>query len=105
MGSRDTADASPGDRRRPLNMTRVGTYQRLMDVQDQIAWALYERGISDQTIVEALDASEPPDALGLHEVDLYLDGLRRYVGLLGGRLELRAVFDEEVISLIPDAPS
>jgi hypothetical protein len=36
--------------------------------------------------------SRPPE-------DLYLSALGHYVGALGGRLEVRAVFDDEVIQV------
>ena len=79
---------------RPLNPIRIGTYERLMDAQDAVARALYERGVGDAAIAAALDECEPADTTSVHDVDLYLGVLSRYVELLGGRLELQAVFDD-----------
>lgn len=37
-----------------------------------------------------------------HEEDLYLSTLRSYVEALGGRLELRAVFPDEIVTIGSD---
>ena len=49
-------------RQRPVNEKRVATYERLMAAEDQIAEALDRRGVSDETIMAALAASEPEGA-------------------------------------------
>jgi hypothetical protein len=85
-----------------LNLTRIGTYERLMEAQDAVAKALYGRGVSDRAIAAALDECEPADTTGVHDVDLYLGVLARYVELLGGRLELQAVFAEAEVRLLAE---
>jgi hypothetical protein len=88
---------------KPLNERRVAAYERLMDAEEQIAQARSERGVSPATIDAALAASEPADSeMGPDEEpqeDLYLATLTRFVGALGGHLEVNAVFPEETITL------
>ncbi len=52
------------------------------------------RGVRETAIADAVDAS-----LAAQDDCLYLSTLSRYVGELGGRLELRAVFPDETIVL------
>ena len=91
-------------RQRAVNQKRVATYERLMDAGDRIAEALYRAGVSDETIMAALAASEPEGASFEHELDLYLVTLARYVAALGGQLELRAVFPDQVVVLGSQPP-
>lgn len=82
---------------------RIRVYQRLMDAQDEIAHARYARGVDHAVIEAALDASESgPTAAELRE-DLYLASLRHYIEALGGRLEVRAVFPQEAITVLASA--
>jgi hypothetical protein len=86
----------------PLNERRVAAYERLMDAEELIAHARYERGVSDETILDALEASEPEGAHFEHEDELYLTVLGRYVATLGGVLELRAVFPEGTVVVLSE---
>ncbi len=91
-------------RQRPLNEKRIATYERLMAAEDQIAEALYSHGVSDETIMAALAASEPDGSSFEHELDRYLITLARYVSALGGQLELRAVFPDQTVVLLNEPP-
>lgn len=83
----------------PVNETRVEIYKRLMEAQELIAHALYRRGVSDAAVQEALDTADENLTEDERREDLYLSALARYVEMLGGRLELRAIFDDEEIVL------
>lgn len=83
----------------PVNAVRVELYRRLMEAQEQIARALYRRGVSDERVRAALDAIDERLTEDERREDLYLSALSRYVEALGGRLEVRAVFGEEAIVL------
>ena len=88
----------------PVNEARARVYEQLMEAQERIAAARLRRGASRQAIDMALAASE--QANGEREHDLYVSALEHYVAALGGRLEadqgeLRAVFAEELIRLLP----
>jgi hypothetical protein len=87
---------------RSLNEQRVATYVRLMDAQERIAQALSRHGVSDARIDEALGVSELDSSEAEPEDDLYLGSLARYVGALGGHLEVRAVFPDETITVRRD---
>ena len=94
---RSTSPASVNDKRSEI-------YARLMDAQERIARRLYERGVSHENVLEALDAVDeqlPDDA---RREDLYLSALACYVAALGGRVEVRAVFDGDEI-LVREEPS
>jgi hypothetical protein len=76
---------------------RAQIYKRLMAAQEQIAHRLYERGVSHQAVLEALDAVDERISEDERREDLFVSALGRYVEALGGRLEIRALFGEEQI--------
>ncbi len=82
----------------PVNEMRAEIYERLMEAQDRIARARYERGVSDELVQAALDTADESLSEAERREDLYLSALAHYVEALGGRLEVRAVFgDDEVL--------
>jgi hypothetical protein len=83
--------------KRPVNDARSRLYQRLMEAEERIAHALYQRGVSDQEVQSALDASDERLSDDDRREDLYLAALGHYVEALGGRLEVRALFGDEAI--------
>ena len=86
------------DRDEPVNTMRAELYRRLMEAQEQIAHVLYQRGVSHDRVVVALDAVDEEISDDQRREDLYLSGLEHYVAALGGRLEVRAVFgDHEIL--------
>ena len=85
------------DREDPVNETRARLYARLMDAQDQIAVRLYQRGVSDRAVQDALDVVDEELSDADRREDLYLAALARYVAALGGHIEVRAVFEGEEI--------
>jgi hypothetical protein len=56
-------------------------------------------------MAEALAVSQPNISRIEQEEDVYLSTVARYVAALGGRLEVRAVFGEETITLLGDPDS
>ncbi|MBV8944216.1 MAG: XRE family transcriptional regulator [Solirubrobacterales bacterium] len=85
---------------RPLNERRVTAYRRLMDAELRLAEARRRRGVSQATIAEALEVSQPNVSRIEQEQDVYLSTLARYVAALGGHLEVLAVFDDETVTLL-----
>ena len=81
---------------------RVQIYKALMEAQDQIAQALYRRGVSDRTVQDALDAVDERMSEDERRENLYLSALAHYVEALGGRLEIRAVFDVDNVVVVGD---
>jgi hypothetical protein len=86
----------------PVNETRAELYARLMSAQEQIAQRLYEHGVGHEAVEAALDAVDEGLADDWRREDLYLSSLAIYVGALGGRLELRAVFDGDAVLIRDD---
>jgi methanogenic corrinoid protein MtbC1 len=76
---------------------RAELYRRLMEAEQEIAVAAYRRGVSDGEVQAALDAVDEDLSEDERRQDLYLAALARYVDALGGQLEVRAVFGDEVI--------
>ncbi len=57
------------------------------------------RDVTQQVLAEALDVSQPNVSRIEHQDDVFLSTLRSYVEALGGRLEVRAVFDDLTVDL------
>jgi transcriptional regulator with XRE-family HTH domain len=85
---------------RPLNEGRVAGYRRLMEAELRLAEVRRRRGVSQATIADALDVSQPNISRVEQEDDVYLSTLARYVAALGGHLEVLAVFPEETVTLL-----
>jgi hypothetical protein len=66
-----------------------------MESERTIAEARHRRGVSDAALQEAIDVSDREASSD--DADVYLSSLARFVGALGGHLEVRAVFPEEEI--------
>lgn len=81
----------------PVSEMRVAIYRRLLEAEEQIAHARYRRGVSNEVVQDALDAIDERMSPDERSEDLYLSALRYYVEALGGRVEVRAVFDDESI--------
>lgn len=78
--------------------SRVEIYKRLMEAQERIAHALYRRGLSNEVVQDALNSADERLSDVERIEDLYLSALAHYVDVLGGRLEVRAIFgDQEII--------
>jgi hypothetical protein len=92
------------DSEEPVNETRAQIYARLMDAQELIAQRLYRRGVRDESVLKALDVIDEQLSDAERREDLYLAALARYVAALGGRLEVRAVFDSAEILVRREPP-
>lgn len=84
---------------KPVNETRARVYEQLMEAQQRIAQARYRHGVSNEAVLAALDEADERLSDDERREDLYLSLLGHYVAALGGRLEVRAVFAEEEISV------
>lgn len=81
----------------PVNEMRAALYERLMEAQERIAHARYRSGVSNRVVQAALDVADERLTEDEQREDLYLSALTHYVEALGGRLEVRAVFDDESV--------
>ena len=81
-----------------MNTKRGEIYARLMEAEERIAQRLYDRGVSHEQVLAALDAVDERMSDEERREDLYLAALAHYVAALGGRIEVRAVVgDEEIL--------
>ena len=60
------------------------------------------RGASQRELARTMGVSQANISRVEHEDDIYLSSLDSYVRALGGRLEIRAVFPDETVSLYVD---
>jgi hypothetical protein len=74
---------------------RVLAYQRLMRADARLAAARERVAPGAKPMTDSVDPAELD-----REQDLYLATLARYVASLGGRLEVRAVFAGEAVTLL-----
>jgi transcriptional regulator with XRE-family HTH domain len=88
----------------------MALYRRVMEADVRVAALRLgelrrRRGVSQTLVADALDVSQPNvSRLELQE-DLRVSTLARYVAALGGDLELRAIFEDETIPLLPASGS
>jgi len=61
------------------------------------------RGVTQAEIAASWESTQSNMSRFEHAQDTYLSTLSRYVAALGGRLELRVVFPDQVVDLTPGA--
>ena len=89
-------------KRRPLDAEgrkRVDEMKRAMTLQVALVELREQRGLSQAAVAEDLGTSRPNVSRIESEVDVRLSTLERYIEALGGRLEIRAIFDDESVTL------
>jgi DNA-binding XRE family transcriptional regulator len=86
---------------------RLERYRRLVEAEIRLGTldlgALRRRRrVSQAVVADALDVSQPNISRIEQQDDIRLSTLGHYVAALGGRLEVRAVFDDESVELLSD---
>jgi hypothetical protein len=90
---------------KPVNVMRARLYERLMEAQERIAHQRYAHGVSNESVLAALDTADERLSDEERREDLYLSALAHYVQALGGRLEVRAVFGDEPVLVRREPPA
>lgn len=85
----------------PERMARIGTMVEALRDAMALAEVREDTGRTQADIGEALGVSQANVSRIERQEDLYLSTLREYVEALGGRLEIRAVFPDRVVTLDP----
>lgn len=90
----------------PVDDELLAFHRRLIDVQLRLAeLALADlrrsRDVSQTAVAQMLDVSQPNVSRIEQTDDLRLSTLARYIAALGGDLQLRAVFPEGAVELLP----
>jgi DNA-binding XRE family transcriptional regulator len=78
----------------PVRRARVDDAKHAMREALALSELRASRDVTQQVLAEALDVTQPNVSRIEHEDDVFLSTLRSYVEALGGRLEVRAVFDD-----------
>jgi DNA-binding XRE family transcriptional regulator len=89
-------------RRRPItpeSRERIDEVKRTMEFQVRLHELRERRGATQAAVAERLGTSRPNVSRIETEEDVRVTTLERYVRALGGRLEVRAIFDDESIDL------
>ena len=91
-------------RENPVNESNAALYDRMLDCEVILDPARRRRRLAEAAWSAAWEASNQPDPRIERDDDLL--SLARYVATLGGRLEVRAVFDDEEVLLLrePELP-
>ncbi len=83
----------------PARRARVDEHKRAMKDAISLHDARAERRLTQGDVAAALDVTQANVSRIERQDDLYLSTLDEYVAALGGRLELHAVFPDQVIAL------
>jgi DNA-binding Xre family transcriptional regulator len=83
----------------PGRRARVEDAKRAMRDALALAQLRASRDVTQEGLADALRTSQPNVSRIEHQDDVYLSTLRSYVEALGGRLELRAVFEDQSVDL------
>jgi transcriptional regulator with XRE-family HTH domain len=73
-----------------------------MEAELRLAELRRQRGVSQTQLADTLTVTQPNISRIEQEDDVYLSTLARYVAALGGRLEVRAVFEDETVTILGD---
>ena len=85
----------------PEQREQVEALKRAMRAVLALTQLREARGLTQRQIAETLDVSQANISRIEHEDDLYLSTLSSYVAALGGRLEVNAVFPDEIVEIVP----
>ena len=81
----------------------VARERRTVDFETRLHELRERRGVRQGDVAGELGVSQANVSRVEHEQDVRVSTLERYVTALGGRLEVRAIFDDDDVVLIGDA--
>ncbi len=83
-----------------INEGRVAAYRRVMQAEQVLYDLLQRRGLAEPELDATFDAMQQSGSAAEQDVETYLSIVMGYVAALGGQLEVRAVFDDETVTLM-----
>lgn len=89
--------------RTPEREARVREMRQAAETAYQLSRLREARGMTQVAMATRMHIAQPNVSRIERQDDLFVSTLREYVSAMGGRLELRAVFDDEVIQIMPGA--
>lgn len=90
--------------RDPARQARVDEMKKAASAAYQLAQLREGRGTTQVAMASAMGISQGGVSRIEHRQDVFLSTLREYVEALGGTLELRAVFPDETVEIVSQAP-
>ncbi len=99
-GHRKFAEVRAERARGPRYRDEVDAIKRVMDEALTLAELRRRVGLTQTRLAADLDVTQGSVSRIEHQSDLVLSTIRSYVEALGGRLELRAVFDGESLPIM-----
>jgi len=87
----------------PHQRERINERKRAIETALELGKIRESRSITQRAVASRMAVSQANISRIEHEEDLYISTLRSYIGALGGRLELRAVFEDSYIEIGPNA--
>jgi hypothetical protein len=90
-------------RENPVNPNNAALYSRMLEVEQRLTPLRRLRGLGANAWLDAWEASNQDDPRLERDDDLLT--IARYVEMLGGRLEVRAVFPDEAVVLLSEPES
>jgi DNA-binding XRE family transcriptional regulator len=93
----------------PVDAEQSALYRRVVEAELRrgtldLGEVRRARRVSQATVADALDVSQPNVSRIEQEDDVRLSTLGRYIAALGGRLEVTAVFEDGAVPLLRDPP-
>lgn len=84
-----------------INEDHIAAYGLLDEAERRFYEARQRRGFTDPMMARSLGVEEDEaSSVEAEDGDLFLAALARHVAAAGGRIELRAVFDDEEVVLL-----
>jgi helix-turn-helix protein len=83
----------------PVRRARVEEMERAIGEELRLSDLRRARGYTQRQLAAAMGTPQPGIARLEKQADVYLSTLRSYVEAMGGRLELRAVFDDATVPI------
>lgn len=89
--------------RTPEREQRVLEMRQAAETAYQLSKLREARGMTQVAMARQMHIGQPNVSKIERQDDLFVSTLRDYISAMGGRLELRAVFEDEVIQIMPGA--
>lgn len=101
-GRKNFADLKRGVEANPVRRARLDRERQFVRTILGLTAMREARGATQRQIAEAWDVSQANVSQIERTEDIYISTLRKYIAALGGQIEIRAVFPDEVITLLGD---
>jgi transcriptional regulator len=89
----------------PQRRARLDRERAFVDAVIGLTAVREARGATQQQVADAWEVSQANVSQIERTADIYLSTLRKYIGALGGQVEIRAVFPDEVITVLGEEPA